>query len=272
MSPVCEWPAPYPCQQSASRCCECLSDEDCFNVGVPGGDDPIGPMGVCDLSLGECIDDPGQCGICQDPYPVCVYASGTANCVECGEDEHCAPDCTCDVMSFSCRDDLSGGYCGQAGETCPFSCVVDADCPVSLGGLALDCDALSGCCYNTAGACDNVTAFCPVAGSACVPLYDVMLEGSNGGGAPGSGSFDAPDGFCSCTMSMECANFSMDYETVPTVPTEGPVVCCPEGLFCLDPYEVRRFIDGDVEQLNPIFTGGTGICFAPGHVYLPMGQ
>jgi hypothetical protein len=147
---------------------------------------------------------------------------------------------------------------------------------MSLGGYALACDDWSGCCYNVNGACDNVTAFCTILGSDCVPLYDIYLEGSSGGSGnsvpmPGDG-FDTPDGYCSCTMSPDCAYFGLEYDAMPVgTPTDGPVVCCPEGLSCLDPYEVQRYLNGEIHQLNPIFNGGTGICFAPNPI-VPMDE
>ncbi len=271
VAPTCEYPSPFPCSQGPTKCCECLSDADCVEfVDVPGeGDEPVPGWRVCDIGTGSCIEDPMECGMCLDPYPVCVYVSGSANCFECSSNEHCAPGCSCDTYTYACRDDVTGGYCGQQGGGCGSPCSQDSDCPVSIGGLALACDGASSCCYNTSGACDSVTAFCPVAGSECVPLYELYLEGSSGGPAPGTESFDSPDGFCSCTMSMECAEFAMDYEGMPTVLTEGPVVCCPGGLSCLDPYEVRRYLNGEVDQLNPIFNGQTGICFGAGGVYEP---
>jgi hypothetical protein len=100
----------------------------------------------------------------------------------------------------------------EAGESCSSGtiptaectgCASDAECG-SAEGFDLRCDTTSGCCYDLAGKCDNVAAFC-APGSICTGMVELIgLDlGGLGGMIPGGGGgiedmFGDLPNYCSC--------------------------------------------------------------------------
>ena len=174
-------------------CVECTNDTHCAASSV-------GPK--CVGNVCSAANQSNECAVCKDPYPGCVEINGNWSCVECATDADCAAKGkgTCSSKTFTCSatSSASGPTSG--------SCKSDADCPAGTTGFDLACDVGTGLCYDKAGQCDNLAAFCNAAkGSVCKPFDGLGLGG--GGGLPqipglpgggGSGPTTPGAGVCSC--------------------------------------------------------------------------
>lgn len=178
--------APTPIKLADGKCVECTNDTHCngSKVGTK-----------CDLSNHTCAaaTATNECKACVDPYPGCVQLNGTWSCVECTTDGDCAAKSkgTCSGTTYTCSGTVGTGT-GQLTGTCKS----DSDCTnAGTTTFTLMCDTGSGLCYDTAGKCDNVSAFCNAkAGSSCVQPSSV------GGlpGLPGGTGANPGEGVCSC--------------------------------------------------------------------------
>lgn len=186
---------------ATGECVECTNDTHCS--GASGGP-------KCDLQKHVCIKSggPGECSACGGEYPGCVEINGVWSCVECATDDDCAKKSkgTCIAKSYTCSGSVGGGGGGVIGPKTG-TCKSDADCPADPNGtFDLACDTSSGLCFDKAGKCDNVVAFCnAAAGSTCELNTDLLggLGGAGGGipGLPGGsgGGTPAPNaGSCTC--------------------------------------------------------------------------
>lgn len=186
---------------ATGECVECSNDTHC--AGASGGP-------KCDLQKHVCIKSggPGECSECGGEYPGCVEINGVWSCVECATDDDCAKKSkgTCIAKSYTCSGSVGGGGGGVIGPKTG-TCKSDADCPADPNGtFDLACDTSSGLCFDKAGKCDNVVAFCnAAAGSTCELNTDLLggLGGAGGGipGLPGGsgGGTPAPNaGSCTC--------------------------------------------------------------------------
>ncbi len=174
---------------ATGECVECLNDTHC--VGNPTGS-------KCNLqsNLCEAGSSTNECSVCGGDYPGCVQLNGTWTCVECSTDADCAAKSkgTCSSATYSCSGTTGGGVGPKSG-----TCKTDADCPADPNGtFDMACDAGSGLCYDKAGKCDGVTAFCnAAAGSDCDMTGG--LGGLGGLPTPGGGGTPAPTvGSCTC--------------------------------------------------------------------------
>lgn len=178
----CEAPTPYACAANPGDCCECTADEHCAGSGV-------GPY--CDVNKGECGNDPCAC---VEPYPACLPVDGQVMCVQCVIDEDCPASCTCSAGN-TCQN-IDGSDCGTGIPPAECSdCATDADCGTAEG-LELHCDAASGCCFDQAGKCDNVVAFC-APGSQCTGMMDLISLDLSALGIPTDTLGDS-GAYCSC--------------------------------------------------------------------------
>jgi hypothetical protein len=246
---TCEGETPFACWQSPTGCCACGADDDC-GVGQ-----------LCDLVTGECGVLPPSCD-CVPPYGACTLQDGVGVCAECVTDGDCGGYCSCDPWQRRCIQP-SGGFCQS---TCASPCVTDGDCPSALG-LALVCDG--SCCRDVSGTCNNVEAFCTVAGSECTSITDELHDGGSEAMAmPGAVDLDGdgladdtlPAGLCSCTRSIECA--SVDFAAAPVGEKELTApVCCPAGQQCVELVQLLSFVQGATYDLTSVQDGGPGVCF-----------
>ncbi|MFH1529552.1 MAG: hypothetical protein ABIK09_02335 [Pseudomonadota bacterium] len=258
----CSPPTPFP---KDGACVECLQDSHC-------GADTCGPDNTCQSANcpdaakpyeanGQCVEcltsahcDPGQvcnaakvcenteqpeeCSYCQNPYPACTQINGVWSCVQCTDDSYCTGTQTCNTTIFACAGE------GGSDQNCN-GCSSAGDC-VSLSGLfTLDCDIPSGCCYDTAGGCDGVEAFCP--GGECVSLLDLL--GGGGGGLPipmeGLGM-----AVCSCEEPADIMGLMTCL--FGACPTGG----CAGGAACVDPTALLGMLGGG----TPGTPAATGYC------------
>ena len=181
--------APTPIKLASGQCVECTNDTHCASSKV-------GPK--CDLSNNTCAASSAtnECKACVDPYPGCVQINGTWSCVECSTDADCAAKDagTCNATTYSCSGTTQTGTGPKSG-----TCKQDSDCQnVGTTTFTLACDTGTGLCYDTAGKCDNLVAFCNAAkGSSCVQPSSV------GGlpGLPGGTGANPGEGVCSCGAS-----------------------------------------------------------------------
>lgn len=231
--------APTPIKLTGGKCVECTNDTHCAGSAV-------GPK--CDISTNTCAASSAtnECKVCADPLPNCVEISGSWSCVECSTDADCAAKKagTCSGTTYSCSGTVATGSGPKTG-----NCKADSDC-VNVGttNFTLACDTSSGLCYDTAGKCDNLVAFCNAAqGSNCVQPSSVGgLPGLPGGGG---GTTNPGEGVCSCatgggtsggsTMSPICTALmpmiptlkNCDCATAPTdAACNGPMgPCCSGG-------------------------------------------
>ena len=169
-SGVCKPPTPI--KLANGSCVQCTNDTHCA---------AIANSPKCDLSTHTCgaTTTSNECKACVDPYPGCVQIEGIWSCVECVTDSDCAKNSkgTCSATTYTC----SGG--GGTGPTTG-TCKMDSDCVnTGMNVFDLHCDTASGLCYDAAGKCDNVAAFCMAGkGSTCTtPLPG--LPGGPGGTA-----------------------------------------------------------------------------------------
>ncbi len=213
-----------PIKLADGSCVECTNDTHCANSAVGN---------KCDLASHKCAKSSAsnECAACQDPYPGCVQINGTWSCVECSTDADCAAKQggTCNATTYSCSGTTGTGPAKG-------TCKADADC-VNAGTSAftLACDTSTGLCYDTAGKCDNVTAFCNSAkGSSCV-------QPSSVGGLPGlPGGTNPGEGVCSCaagasggtgTTNPTCKSLGCDCAVDPNSSACAGfpplLTCCP---------------------------------------------
>lgn len=222
-----------PIKLANGQCVECANDTHCASSGV-------GPK--CDLATNKCAASTAsnECKACVDPFPGCVQLNGTWSCVECSTDADCAAKDagTCNSTTYSCSGTTGTGTGPKTG-----NCKADTDC-VNAGTttFTLACDTASGLCYDTAGKCDNIIAFCNASkGSNCVQPSSV---GGLPGGLPlpGGTGTNPGEGVCSCgasgtsggggTPNPMCAMLAptCNCATNPTDPACSPipglVECC----------------------------------------------
>ena len=164
------------CHPQQQKCVQCLNSTHC------------GSGQICDPSTSTCTGD--ICAACVDEYPKCAEINGEKSCVQCVQNEDC-PSNQC--VNYWCE---GGGVITPTG-----NCQTEG-CPTSAQ-FTLACDQSSGLCYDTAGACDNITAFCDAAsGSECISMFDIFAGGAGGGGGGGAGIPGLPTGgafgVCTC--------------------------------------------------------------------------
>jgi hypothetical protein len=186
-------------KSATGECVECTNDTHC--AGSSGGPKCNIQTNTCEKSSAS-----NECAVCGGDYPGCIDINGTWTCVECTTDDDCAKKSkgTCSSKTYTCSGSGGGGIIGPKTGTCKS----DADCPADPNGtFDLACDAASGLCYDKAGKCDNVVAFCnAAAGSVCELSGDLLGGGGLPGGLPGGvpglpggGQTPAPSvGSCSC--------------------------------------------------------------------------
>ena len=238
----CAAPTPIACTASPSGCCECTNATHCT--------DPTKPN--CDAAAGVCVE--GVECTCVEPYPACIVVDGQIMCVECTVDAECDGGCLCDPNQYTCVNPNGGGYC-QGATSCSGDCMNNG-CDNSAGTYNLECDPTTGCCFDTNGGCDNVTAYCTTAGAECKSLFDILM-GGGGGGMPGIPGMEGMPGmgFCSCTMDLMCLAGGF-------LPPElmGESICCPDGMMCLDPMQIMDLLAGGGAPSTPSTGGGNGFC------------
>jgi hypothetical protein len=179
--------APTPIKLVDGSCVECTNDTHCASSTVGT---------KCDLGTHKCGasgNQTNECKPCVDPYPGCVQINGTWSCVECSTDADCAAKNagTCNSTTYTCAGTVSGGTGPKTG-----TCKQDADCQnAGTTTFTLLCDTASGLCFDTAGKCDNLSAFCNATkGSSCVQPSAVGIPGLPGGGT----GANPGEGVCSC--------------------------------------------------------------------------
>jgi hypothetical protein len=190
--PICTY-AGCPVKLVTGECVECTNDTHC-STNSKGT--------KCISNVCSAANQSNECSVCKDPYPGCVEINGNWSCVECATDADCAAKGkgTCSSKTFTCSA-TSSGSAPTLG-----SCKSDTDCPAGTTGFDLACDVGTGLCYDKAGQCDNLAAFCNAAkGSVCLSFDGLGLGG--GGGLPqipglpgggGSGPTTPGAGVCSC--------------------------------------------------------------------------
>ncbi len=210
------------------QCVECLNSNHC-------------DAGFCATDTHTCQSD--ACDACDDAYPACVDVGGEFYCVQCTADNHCNPGCECNTQTYSCSGDCVIDIVD--------GCESDADCDPGTTAYNLACDTATGLCYDDAGACDEVVAWC-INGNDCKNLLELFIGGSLpdlggigdllGGGQ--GGETEAIPGVCACTP---------DPTGIPLPSAE-----CPDGMVCLA-------FDSFIGFLTALFGGtaapvGDGIC------------
>jgi len=233
-SPNCAAPTPIACAQG---CCECTNNTHCTNPAKPN----------CDVASGLCVEGSSECG-CVAPYPGCITVDGQVMCVECDKDEHCNSGCICDTNQYVCVNPSGGGYCNAGLTGCTDDCTVNG-CYDPTGTYPnLKCDPESKCCYDGGGACDNVSAFCIQPGQECKSIFDIFGGGMMGGGLPGLPGGTMPGmGFCNCSGSLEAGLACMLGGLgggLPGMGTSGDVICCPDGMLCMDVMQLMGALGG----------------------------
>jgi hypothetical protein len=199
-----------PIKLSTGVCVQCTNNTHCSGIA----NSP-----VCNAATNKCEASTAsnECAACGGAYPGCVEINGTWSCVECTTHDDCkAKDAgTCSAKTYTCSGTVAG-----PGKTTG-DCKSDVDC-VNSGTTSFDlaCDTKTGLCYDKAGGCDNVTAFCNAGkGSVCQSLTDMMSGGAGGLPIPGGSGLPSGggplDGKCTCggttggssgyTMKQECA-------------------------------------------------------------------
>ena len=169
----CQPPTPY---VLGDQCVACISNDHCNGL-------------FCNTSTHKCESD--VCASCVDPYPACTQIGTDFYCVQCSTDEDCGLGGVCNQSTFACEG-------GTVTNTDP--CTSDADCDDGgVSGYNLVCDTTTGYCYDTAGSCDDVTAYCPgtLPSTGAPPECLSILDAFGGGGIPDMGGATIP-GFCGC--------------------------------------------------------------------------
>jgi Cys-rich repeat protein len=203
-NPPCSDPFPV-CNPQNDTCVQCLANEDC-----PAGE-------FCDMNTKLCTSD--VCAACEDPYPACTTINGQPACVQCVQDADC-PSGDCDEATFFCL----GAPPGVVSDSC--KCSSDSDCPTGTQ-FSLKCNTSSGVCYDTGGACDNISACCDAtSGSQCVSALE-LFGGS--GGLPIPGGLPTGGAFGLCTCSSELAELACMFDPTQCGDTAGN---CQPGLSC----------------------------------------
>jgi len=252
--PACPAATPVPCD-APSGCCECTNDTHC------GGAKPF-----CQAN-GTCGTE--QSCACVAPYPACLNVEGQVVCVECISDADCTTaGCTCNQGDHTCMG-ADGQACAGSG-TIPAAectgCTTDGDCAVAEG-FSLKCDVPTGCCYDTAGKCDNTAAFCP-AGATCAGLMAIAgldlgaLLGGMGGGSGGIPTDMLGDmaSYCSCPpdclggQTCVTAKEISDKSLGALAAILGGMVSPGSGTYCADLNSVPDLLGG-------LLGGGGGLPF-----------
>ncbi|MGM0576592.1 MAG: hypothetical protein ACQEXJ_12755, partial [Myxococcota bacterium] len=165
------------------ECVECLNNTHCAD-GL-----------YCESETHTCTEQGSVCDTCSEDYPACVEVNGEFYCVPCDSDDDCGDNCACNTDTYSCEGDCTV----KVGD-----CQSDADCDPGMTNFTLECDQDTGLCYDTAGQCDGVTAYCRQ-GKKCLSPFGELGEffdqfaGAGGGGTiPGS---------CECDTDAETAAF-----------------------------------------------------------------
>lgn len=171
--------APKPVEWNGT-CVECTSNNDCNGQ-------------FCDMTNHVC--SASQCASCAAPYPACVTIGSDSYCVQCATNEDCGVNGTCNTSTYAC----------EGGTVTPTDkCTQDADCDDgSSTGFVLHCDKPTGLCYDEAGGCDDVTAFCINSAGVqteCRSLLD-MFGGGAGGLPPELTGGGTIPGNCGCTCT-----------------------------------------------------------------------
>lgn len=172
-------------KKDTGECVECTNDTHCTGANGP----------KCNLQKNVCEKSSAsnECAACGGDFPGCIQLNGNWTCVACTTDEDCAKinKGTCSGKTYTCSGSTGGSATGPKTGTCK----VDGDCKNDpQNSFDLACDAGTGLCYDKAGKCDNIVAFCNAAlGSSC------ELSGGGGGlpGMPPSPSASQ----CSCGAS-----------------------------------------------------------------------
>ena len=173
----CTAPTPYLWN---GACVECISNDHCGGL-------------YCNSATNKCESD--VCASCAAPYPACTQIGSDFYCVQCDTNDDCGVGGTCNPSTFACEG-------GTVTNNDP--CASDADCDDGgVSGYNLVCDTSTGYCYDVAGSCDDVTAYCPGtlpstgAPPKCMSILEAFGGGMGGGGLPDMGGATIP-GFCSC--------------------------------------------------------------------------
>lgn len=163
------------------QCVQCVTNNDC-----PGGQ-------ACATATNTCTSS--QCAACAAPYPACVTIGTDSYCVQCAVDADCGVGGTCNTQTYAC----------EGGTVTPTEkCTSDADCDAGASGFDLRCDVPSGYCYDLAGSCDNVTAFCVGTNGAiekCVSILEIFGGGLGGSLPPEFSGGGTIPGFCGCSYT-----------------------------------------------------------------------
>lgn len=171
----CQAPTPY---VLGEECVACISNDHCNGL-------------FCNTSTHKCESD--VCASCVDPYPACTQIGTDFYCVQCDNDEDCGLGGLCNQSTFACEG-------GTVVNTDP--CTADADCDDGgVSGYTLKCDTGTGYCYDTAGKCDGVTAFCPGTDGAIHPCKSLLdLFGAGGALPPEATGGATIPGNCACSL------------------------------------------------------------------------
>jgi hypothetical protein len=231
-SDQCQAPTPFLFE---GQCVQCLNNSHCTSLGADF---------VCMPATHKCEKSQGQneeCEYCVDPYPACTKINEVWSCVQCTDDSYCPGEGNfCDLTLFSCG--ITGG-CGN--------CTTDAQCVAAMGDKVLECDAASGCCYDTAGWCDDVESMCNTgAGSECFGLMEALMGGMGGAipGMPEGSSF----GVCTCAEPQDLMTLFACL-VANNCSSKG----CFGGAVCVDP--------STIPILGDMFGGmvSGGVCVNP---------
>ncbi|MSQ81439.1 MAG: hypothetical protein EXR77_00775 [Myxococcales bacterium] len=180
-------------KKDTGECVECTNDTHC--TGSTGGPKCNLQSNICEKSSSS-----NECSVCGGDYPGCVEQNGTWSCVECTIDDDCAKKSkgTCSPKSYTCA-----GSSGSTGGIGPKNgtCKADGDCKNDPNNtFSLQCDTKTGLCFDTAGKCDNIVAFCNAAvGSNCELASDLFGGGGLPPGLPSGGGPPAANAMqCTC--------------------------------------------------------------------------
>ena len=191
------------CHPQLQKCVECLNSTHC------------GSGQICDPNTNSCTGD--ICAACGGDYPQCAEINGEKSCVQCTDDSHCTSGA---CKNYWCEGGGSGPVSGE--------CQTNG-CPTS-SQFVLACDQNTGLCFDTAGSCDGITAFCDAAsGSTCVNLLDSL----GGGGGTGLPPDLLPGAFGACTCRPPGADIACIIDA-------AGAVCLSKGT-CLGGVECGGF-------------------------------
>ena len=230
-------------KKDTGECVECTNDTHCASSGA-------GPK--CNLQTNTCEKSSAsnECSVCGGDFPGCIQLNGTWTCVECTTDEDCAKKNkgTCGGKSNTCSGSTGGGGTGVGPKN--GTCKADSDCKNDpQNTFTLQCDVATGLCFDTAGKCDNIVAFCnAAAGSNCELAAAGGIPGMPGGGAPnasqctcgtggGSGGGATMNPLCTAIKGLlpnlancDCAKDPKAKDCDNPLPLPGlPANCCDAG-------------------------------------------